>query len=112
MMSAFLDALGIAHENGMIEEDAVAPDPAKMAAATAAIAAAYPADDVSLYLDTLRWQDPAAWGALVGARATISMADRASPGSLVFADTTSVSTPRAAKAFAFAAISAGSVPSA
>ena len=65
MMSAFLDALGIAHENGVIQEDAVTPDPAKMATATAAIAAGYPADDVSLYLDTLRWQDPAAWGALV-----------------------------------------------
>jgi hypothetical protein len=64
MMSAFLDALGIAHENGVIQEDAVTPDPAKIAAAIAAIAAVYPADDVSLYLDTLRWQDPAAWGAL------------------------------------------------
>jgi hypothetical protein len=64
MMSAFLDALGIAHENGVIQEDTVAPDPARIAAAIAAIAAAYPADDVALYLDTLRWQDPAAWGAL------------------------------------------------
>jgi hypothetical protein len=64
MMSAFLDALGIAHENGVIQEDAVTPDPTKIATATAAIAAVYPADDVSLYLDTLRWQDPAAWGAL------------------------------------------------
>ena len=62
MMSAFLDALGIAHENGMIQEDQVTPDPAKIATATAVISAAYPADDVSLYLDTLRWQDPAAWG--------------------------------------------------
>jgi hypothetical protein len=64
MMSAFLDALGIAHENGLIQEDAVTPDPAKFATATAAIATAYQADDVALYLDTLRWQDPAAWGAL------------------------------------------------
>ena len=62
MMSAFLDALGIAHENGMIQEDEVTPDPAKIATATAVISEAYPADDVSLYLDTLRWQDPAAWG--------------------------------------------------
>ena len=64
MMSVFLDALGIAHENGLIHEDAVTPDPAKMPAAVAAIAAAYPAEAVSLYLATLRWQDPAAWGAL------------------------------------------------
>jgi len=41
MMGAFLDALGITHENGLIQEDAIAPDPAKMAAA--AIARDYPA---------------------------------------------------------------------
>jgi hypothetical protein len=64
MMGAFLDALGIAHENGLIQEDAVTPDPAKIAAATAAIAKEYPADDVSLYLNTLLWQDPASWSVL------------------------------------------------
>jgi hypothetical protein len=64
MMGAFLDAVGIAHENGLIQEDAVTPDPAKIAAAAAAIARAYPADDVSLYLNTLLWQDPASWGVL------------------------------------------------
>ena len=64
MMSAFLDAVGIAHDNGVIQEDAVTPDSAKVAAAAAAIARDYPAPDVSLYLSTLLWQDPAAWGAL------------------------------------------------
>ena len=64
MMGAFLDALGIAHENGMIRDDAVTPDPAKIAAAAAAIAREYPAHDVSLYLNTLLWQDPASWGLL------------------------------------------------
>jgi hypothetical protein len=64
MMGAFLDAVGIAHENGLIQEDAVTPDPAKIATAAAAIARAYPADDVSLYLNTLLWQDPASWGVL------------------------------------------------
>ena len=64
MMGVFLDALGIAHENGMIQDDAVTPDPAKIAAAAAAIARAYPAHDVSLYLNTLLWQDPASWGLL------------------------------------------------
>ena len=68
MMSTFLDALGIAHEDGLIQEDAVTPDPAKTAAAVAAIASAYPAQDVSLYLNTLLWQDPAAWGLLQGIR--------------------------------------------
>jgi hypothetical protein len=66
MMGAFLDAVGIAHENGMIREDGVTPDPAKIAAAAAAIAREYPAHDVSLYLNTLLWQDPSAWGLLHG----------------------------------------------
>ena len=66
MMSAFLDAVGIAHENGLIESDAVAPDPAKIVAAAATIARQYPANDVSLYLNTLLWQDPAAWERLNG----------------------------------------------
>ena len=66
MMGAFLDAVGIAHENGVIREDAVTPDSAKAVAAAAAIARDYPAHDVSLYLSTLLWQDPASWGALHG----------------------------------------------
>jgi hypothetical protein len=66
MMGAFLDAVGIAHENGFIREDAGTPDPAKIATAAAAIARDYPARDVSLYLNTLLWQDPASWGALQG----------------------------------------------
>ena len=64
MMGAFLDALGITHDNGLIQEDAVTPDPAKIPEAAAAIARKYPARDVSLYLSTLLFQDPASWGAL------------------------------------------------
>ena len=64
MMGAFLDALGIAHENGLIQEDAVKPDPAKVAPAAATLAQHYPADDVSLYLNTLLCQDPETWSAL------------------------------------------------
>lgn len=66
MMSAFLDALGIGHEHGLIREDAVTPDPAKVASAVATIAREYPAHDVSLYLNTLLWQDPSTWGLLQG----------------------------------------------
>jgi hypothetical protein len=64
MMGAFLDALGIAHENGLIQEDDVKPDASKMGAAAAAIGKKFPAADVSLYLNTLLCQDPGTWGAL------------------------------------------------
>ena len=64
MMATFLDALGITHEDGLIHEEAVAPDPAKIPAAAATIARQYPAHDVSIYLNTLLFQDPGAWGAL------------------------------------------------
>ena len=64
MMAAFLDALGIKHENGLIEDDEVKPEPEKLAAAVAALREKFNADDVTLYLDTLRCQDPATWGAL------------------------------------------------
>jgi hypothetical protein len=71
MMGAFLDALGIAHENGLIQDEAVTPDPAKIPGAAAAIAGKYPAPDVSLYLNTLLWQDPASWGPLEGVAAIL-----------------------------------------
>jgi hypothetical protein len=64
MMGAFLDALGIAHENGVIQEDDVKPDETKLAPAVDAIAQAFPAEDVSLYLNVLLCQDPATWGGL------------------------------------------------
>ena len=64
MMGRFLDGLGIKHENGLIQEDDVKPDPAKIASAAAQIAQEFPADDVRLYLNTLLCQDPATWGAL------------------------------------------------
>ena len=64
MMSAFLDAIGIAHEDGLIKDDTGMPDPARVAGAAAAIAASYPAEDVAVYLNTLLWQDPETWGVL------------------------------------------------
>jgi hypothetical protein len=67
MMGAFLDVLGIPHENGLIQDDAVTPDPAKTTAAVAAIAREYPGPDVSLYLNTLLCQDPETWAVLQGA---------------------------------------------
>jgi hypothetical protein len=64
MMGAFLDALGIAHDHGMIHDENVTPDAAKIPAAIAAISKDYPAEDVALYLTTLLWQDPASWSTL------------------------------------------------
>lgn len=64
MMAAFLDALGIAHENGLIGEAGAAPDAEKIAPAVAQLAALYPPADVSLYLKTLLCQDPETWAAL------------------------------------------------
>ena len=65
MMGSFLDALGIAHEEGLISAEEVEPQTAeKLREAAGAIAKLYPAEDVSLYLSTLVWQDPETWGAL------------------------------------------------
>ena len=64
MMGAFLDALGIAHEDGVIKDDGVKPDPSKIAAAAAQIEKQFPEQDVRLYLTTLVCQDPETWGAL------------------------------------------------
>jgi hypothetical protein len=65
MMARFLDELGIPHEDGLIaDENLTAPPPERLASAAKALAAAFPADDVSLYLSTLLWQDPETWGRL------------------------------------------------
>ena len=67
MMGAFLDALGIAHEEGLITaEDLEPPSPAKLADAAASLTRQYPAQDVSLYLNTLMAQDPHTWNGLAG----------------------------------------------
>jgi len=65
MMGAFLTALGIAHEEGIIaEEDVKPPSPEALKKAAKTLAASYPPADVSLYLSTLVWQDPDTWGAI------------------------------------------------
>jgi hypothetical protein len=71
MMGTFLSQLGIAHEDGLIADDEMQPPTAAaLKTAAAALAAAYPAEDVSLYLSTLTWQDPDTWGALADAPET------------------------------------------
>jgi hypothetical protein len=66
MMGAFLDLLGISHENGLISEDnAVKPDVAKVQAAAKELATKFPPEDVALYFSTLVSQDPETWEPLV-----------------------------------------------
>jgi len=65
MLAAFLDSLGVAHDGGVITESPKPPpDPARLREAAASLLAAFPADDVRIYLYTLALQDPAVWGAL------------------------------------------------
>lgn len=65
MMGRFLDALGIAHEDGLIAEESLAPPaPDRLRAAAETLASSFPADAVSLYFSTLLWQDADTWGAL------------------------------------------------
>ena len=64
LMGRFLDALGIAHEEGLIKEDSVKPDAAKLAPAAAELGREFPTEDVRLYLTTLLCQDPETWGGL------------------------------------------------
>ena len=65
MLEAFLDRLGIAHEQGLISESAAStPDPAALRAAADALRAAFPESDVRLYFRTLAVQDPDTWGEL------------------------------------------------
>jgi hypothetical protein len=65
MMAAFLDSLGIPHEEGLIkDEDVPKPEPARLETAAADLAAKFPAADVALYFSTLVSQDPETWGHL------------------------------------------------
>ena len=62
LMGAFLDALGISHEDGLIKEESV-PPPAKdkLAAAITAVRGTFPAEDVDLYVRTLAALDGETW---------------------------------------------------
>jgi hypothetical protein len=65
MLAAFLDALGVAHENGLIAQDPEGPPPAdRVAAAVDALDGQFAREDVTVYLSTLLTQDPATWAAL------------------------------------------------
>jgi hypothetical protein len=67
MMGAFLDALGIVHEEGLIKDESPkAPEVETLDKGVAALVAAYPKADVTRYFWTLLWQDPETWGGLQG----------------------------------------------
>ena len=65
MMGAFLDGLGIKHEEGLIaDEELQPPSNDRLRESAKGLAASYPAEDVALYLSTLMWQDPETWAGL------------------------------------------------
>ena len=65
MMSAFLDSLGIAHENGLIAEETLAkPGRGQTAQRPRPSSLEVPRGRVSLYFATLVAQDPETWGEL------------------------------------------------
>jgi hypothetical protein len=67
LMAAFLDALGVAHDNGQITaEDLQPPDRARLTAAVEAVRGSFPKEDVALYLSTLVAVDEETWGQLSG----------------------------------------------
>jgi hypothetical protein len=67
LMSAFLDALGIAHNQGLITADQVTPpDRQALREAAGRLKGTFPDEDVSLYLRTLSALDADTWGGLDG----------------------------------------------
>jgi hypothetical protein len=68
MMGAFLDALGIANDNGRIDSDTTevpVQDAATVRKAADVLAATYPADEVATYFLTLLLQDAGVWGGTI-----------------------------------------------
>ena len=66
MMAAFLDHLGIPHEEGRLGEDVAEhlPTPERLRAAADALVTRFPPDELYTYFLTLVLQDRQTWGAL------------------------------------------------
>ncbi len=66
MLAAFLDSLGIEHDDGKIRDAArvAPPPPAALAAACERLLDAHPPDHVEVYLASLLALDPGTWGGL------------------------------------------------
>jgi hypothetical protein len=69
LLGAFLDALSLPHEDGVLKEEADSAPPVDVEKAKAAVAAlaSYPPAEVRTYLNTLWLQDPDRWAALESA---------------------------------------------
>ncbi len=78
MMVAFLDALGMPHEDGIIADEMTAPPPERLRHAAGTLGAGFPAEDVRLYFQTLLIHDPETWGGL--AAMTSEVADTGGTG--------------------------------
>jgi hypothetical protein len=64
MLTSFLDALQIPHEDGLINEHVAPPTSDALRKAAAALAPQFPPDAVRLYFSTLLAQDPETWEGL------------------------------------------------
>lgn len=71
LLAAFLDRLGLPHEDGVLKDDDTQPpapiDASAVHTAAAAVRATFPAHQVDVYFNTLWLQDPERWTALQGA---------------------------------------------
>jgi hypothetical protein len=68
MMAAFLDAVGVPHENGRIDTEASGPieiPGEKLSAAADDLARQFPPDEVATYFLTLLLQDAETWGGAI-----------------------------------------------
>lgn len=61
MLGDFLDALGIKHDNGVVDELPQSPDDARLTAAVDAILAKYPHERVAVYLRAFNDLSQAGW---------------------------------------------------
>jgi hypothetical protein len=66
LLVAFLDALGLPHENGLLKDADAAEPPGEEALQEAArcVAASFPREQVQTYFNVLWMQDPDHWGPL------------------------------------------------
>ena len=69
MMAAFLDGVGVKHDDGRIDTEASGPitvTPDRLRTAADDVAARFPLDEVVTYFLTLLLQDPETWSGVIG----------------------------------------------